>query len=143
MPNGNATRLIICVEFKKRLVDFCLRHRLSRFPRKLRDQHILLRSVALTLDLTAEYTEEQINDMLTSWLREVGRSFRFDHVNLRRLLVDEGYLDRTSDGSRYWLSALSRNHPVFEPAVEDIDVYEVVRASVELIEMQKRHYSQR
>ena len=143
MLNANTARPITIDEFKKRLVDFCLRSGLLRFPRKLRDRHILLKSVALTMELTAEYTEEQINEMLTSWLREVGRRIRLDHVNLRRLLVDEGYLGRISDGSRYWLSALSRNHPVFEPAVEDIDVYEVVRAGKDLIEMQKRHYSQR
>jgi hypothetical protein len=42
------------------------------------------------------YNETDVNEMLNQW-----HTFE-DAANLRRQLVDFGYLGRTSSGDRYW-----------------------------------------
>ena len=131
-------------EFTERLVELCVRSGLRGVPRKTRDRHILLKGVSLALDLKAEYTEEEVNDTLRLWLTEVGGTLRrFGHVRLRRLLIDEEYLGRSKDGSRYWVALGSRNHPIFEPAVQDVDVLEEIRLGREEAEHRKRMYLQK
>ena len=96
-------------EFTERLVQLCVSSGLRGIPRKIRDRHILLKSITLTLELKSEYAEHELNDELRSWLSEVGKTIRrVDHVNLRRLLVDQEYVGRSRDGSRYWVAVGSR-----------------------------------
>ena len=71
------------------------------FPRKLRDREILIKSFQMELDSTRVYSESAINAQLLRWLREIVPAIETDHVTVRRLLVDFGYLERTADGSRY------------------------------------------
>ena len=131
-------------EFTERLVDLCVRSDLRGAPRKTRDRHILLKGIALSLDLKAEYTESEINDRLKSWLEEVGGTIRrLGHVRLRRLLIDEEYLGRSKDGSRYWVAFGSRNHPAFELGVMNVDVHEVIQHGKEEKEHRKRMYMER
>ena len=129
-------------EFSKRLTDLGVKSGISGLPRKRRDRHILLKSVTLTLDKTAEYTEQEINQKLTDWLGEVGASLRLDHVELRRRLVDEEYLGRTRGGSRYWVAVSSRNHILFDPDIEATDVRRLVHEGRTEIESRKRNYFQ-
>lgn len=130
-------------EFSARIVELCLKSGLTGFPKKSRDQKILMKSVALTLNVVEEYTEKEIDEKLRAWLRDIGNSISFDHVNLRRLLVDEEHIGRSRDGSRYWLAAYSRNQPLFEPEVDEIDVHGLIRLGREEIEQRKREYTQR
>lgn len=112
-------------------------------PRKPRDRHILAKAITLTLDLKAEYTEEEVNEKLKSWLADVGGTLRrLSHVRLRRLLIDEEYLGRSKDGSRYWVALGSRNHPVFEPSVQDVNVIELLRSGRDEVERRKQMYLQ-
>ena len=130
-------------EFTERLVNLCVRSGLRGAPRKTRDRHILLKGVSLTLNLKAEYTEEEVNEKLRSWLTDVGGTLRrFGHVRLRRLLIDEEYLGRSKDGSRYWVALGSRNHPIFEPDVKDVDVLEEIRLGRKVAEYRKRMFLQ-
>ena len=131
-------------EFTERLVALCVRSGLRAAPRKARDRHILLKGIALSLDLKAEYTEEEMNESLKSWLNEVGGTLRrFGHVRLRRLLIDEEYLGRSKDGSRYWVALGSRHHPTFEPGVQEVDVLGAIRLDREEQENRKQMYMQR
>ena len=131
-------------EFTERLVRLCVASGLRGVPRKTRDRHILSKGIALSLDLKAEYTEEEVNQELKTWLAEVGGTLRrLSHVRLRRMLIDEEYLGRSKDGSRYWVALGSRNHPAFEPAVQDIDVSELLRTGREEAERRKQMYMQR
>ena len=57
----------------------------------------------------------------------------------RRLLIDEEHLGRSKDGSRYWVALGSRNHPVFEPAVQDVNVLELLRSGREEAERRKQN----
>ena len=131
-------------EFTERLVDLCVRSGLRSAPRKTRDRHILSKGITLTLDLKAEYTEEEVNQELKTWLADVGGTLRrLSHVRLRRLLIDEEYLGRSKDGSRYWVALGSRNHPAYEPAVQDVDVRGLLRSGREEAERRKQMYLQR
>ena len=131
-------------EFTERIVELCIKSGLRGAPRKTRDRHILLKGIALSLDLKAEYTEEEMNERLKSWLNEVGGTLRrFGHVRLRRLLIDEEYLGRSKDGSRYWVALASRNHLDFAPDVKDVDVLEVIRLGKEDAEHRKQMYMKR
>jgi hypothetical protein len=114
-------------EFEERLVSLCLQSGVRGLPRKKRDRHIIFKSVTLTFDKTKEYTESSVNQMLQTWLSEVGRSLDLDHVRLRRHLVDAEFLGRSKDGSRYWVAVFSRNQVPFDSEVESIDVYSLVQ----------------
>ena len=130
-------------EFTERLVELCVRSGLRGVPRKVRDRHIFAKAITLTLDIKAEYTEEEVNERLQSWLTEVGGTIRrLSHVRLRRLLIDEEYLGRSKNGSRYWVALGSRNHPIFEPAVKHVDVLGEIRLGREDVERRKRMYLQ-
>ena len=131
-------------EFTERLVELCVRSGLRGVPRKTRDRHILSKGITLTLDLKAEYTEEEVNQELKTWLADVGGTLRrLSHVRLRRLLIDEEYLGRSKDGSRYWVALGSRNHPAYVPAVQDVDVRGLLRSGREEAERRKQMYLQR
>ncbi len=130
-------------EFTDRLVRLCVSSGLRGVPRRSRDRHILAKAITLTLDLKAEYTEEEVNESLKSWLTDVGGTLRrLSHVRLRRMLIDEEHLGRSKDGSRYWVALGSRNHPVFEPAVQDVNVLELLRSGREEAERRKQMYLQ-
>ena len=129
-------------EFSKRLTDLCVKSGISGLPRKRRDRQILLKSVTLTLDRTADYTEQEINQKLTDWLGEIGTSLRLDHVELRRRLVDEENLGRARDGSRYWVAVSSRRHIPFDPDIEATDVRRLVQEGRTEIESRRRSYFQ-
>lgn len=118
--------MITADEFKTRLAELCLKSGVMGFPRKSRDRHILLKSVTLTLDAGREYTEPEIADRLAFWLVDIGRSIEFDHVSLRRQLVDTRYLYREADGSRYRVADPGPARELFAPGVDSVDVYEAI-----------------
>ncbi len=134
--------VISCHQFKKRLVELCIQSALSGFPRKRRDQHILLKSMTLTLDAEAEYAEQEVNERLKSWLSRC-RSFNIDHVSLRRRLVEEGYLVRSADGSCYRVSVPPQAQLIFDPSLDGIDVLETLQAGVDSIERKKKAWQER
>ncbi len=134
------TEVITAGEFRKRLVELCSRSGLSGLPRKRRDRHILLKGVSLTLDKTREYSESEINHQLRSWLRDVGSSIGLDHVELRRHLVDNEYVGRSKDGSRYWVAVSSRQQMVFEGEIEDVNVPLLVEQGRGIIQERKQTY---
>ena len=51
------------------------------------------------------YDEKGVNAVLRDWLAEVGPMLRSDHVEIRRWLVDAGWLERDGFGRRYALAA--------------------------------------
>ena len=125
-----------------RLAELCLKSGLTGFPRKHRDQHILLKSVALTLDSARRYTESEIDDKLLFWLNDIARSIDFDHVSLRRMLVDERYLVRERSGSSYIVNSARGIQAEFELEVDEVDVYESIGVSTKLIQQRKQAHLQ-
>jgi len=95
--------LIGIEEFAERLLRLGADWRTRPWPRKQRDRHILMKSIALTLDSQQEYTEPEVNQLLRDWNATIAPAIQCDYVTIRRMLVDYGILERTRDGSRYRL----------------------------------------
>ena len=137
------TAIITLEEFQRRLTELCLQGGLTGFPRRRRDRHILLKSVVLTLDKRAEYTEPEVNPKLRLWLQDVGAPFHLDHVDLRRYLIDEEFLGRSRDGSRYWVAVSSRHQLVFDPEIEEVDVRRLLSRERARLERKKEEFLRR
>jgi hypothetical protein len=121
------------------LVALCVESK-TGWPRKRPDALILLKSVALTLTPNQAYTEQSINAALQTWLAAIGPALQLDHVTLRRYLVDEGFLSRASNGSAYHLRTGYQRWVTFEPTIDVVDVYAVVReAEAELAQKKQAH----
>jgi len=61
-----------------------------------------------------------------------------DFVALRRYLVDEGYLDRSRNGSRYWVMSPGPSPRWFETDVDTVDVFKVVDGAKEDFDKSRR-----
>jgi hypothetical protein len=131
-------------EFQKRLVTLCVQSGNTGLPRKQRDRHILLKSVTLTFDKTQQYAEAEVNQQLISWLRDIGSVIKLDHLILRRVLVDEEFLGRAPGGSRYWVAIMSRKQIPFDPAIDELDISQLVaQGKVDIEERKQTYLSQR
>jgi len=142
MNSAHTLEKITAAEFSKRLAGLCLTSGLAGFPRKERDRQILLKSVVMTMDRTLEYTEPEVDDRLIYWLTDIARSVQFDHVSLRRLLVDYGYLNRDSTGSSYRVVPAGGGRVAFEAQIDGLDVYGVIGAAMKAARDRKRRFAQ-
>jgi hypothetical protein len=70
--------------------------RLLGLPTRHRRRLPLLDLVAQDFEPGQAYTAAEVRDRLARWYP--------DHATLGRYLVDEGFLDRLPDGSRWWRS---------------------------------------
>lgn len=86
-------------------------------PRRRRDQWILLFAAARELP-AGTLDERSLNEMLKAWLAGLGPRVDVDHVSLRRALVDDGFVERTSDGASYARSRSFERHVVFSSGEE-------------------------
>jgi hypothetical protein len=119
--------MITVEDFVARLCRLCGDPQPRNFPRRKRDREILIKSILMGFDSARSYPESEINDRLSTWLREVARSVRTDYVTIRRLLVDLGHLERTADGSRYRIG-FPAGAVAFELEVDDVDLAATVAA---------------
>jgi hypothetical protein len=74
------------------LARFFRGDRLEEVPAQRSKRRIVLERLALELEPGVRYSEAEINELL--------RRFHDDHATLRRLLVDEGLVDRAA--GEYW-----------------------------------------
>jgi hypothetical protein len=84
-------------------------HRLTQFPTREYDRHLVLRYIAGRMTAGRDYTEREVNDLIAS-------AITFDDfVTIRRALFNAGYIGREKDGSRYWLidTTPSLDEPTF------------------------------
>ena len=85
--------------------------RIEQWPVKQKTQRLACAYLASKLEPGKSYNEREINDLLILW-----HTFG-DWALLRRLLFDWKYVDRESDGSRYWLRPEGPPPPgSFDPA---------------------------
>lgn len=68
---------------------------LTAFPLKEKQRLVILREIAGYLQPDVNYNEQEINQIV--------KGFYEDYVLIRRYLVEYGFVDRTSDGSNYWV----------------------------------------
>lgn len=69
--------------------------RITRLPARRGRRLVLLDAVAQLFEPGLHYPEPEVDDRLRA-------VYAYDHVSLRRYLVDEGFLDR--DHGVYWRS---------------------------------------
>ena len=108
-----------------------------RFPRKRRDRDIMMKSIVMLMDSARSYSEEEVNELLLAWNRDVAPAIDTDHVTIRRILVDYGKLERTPDGSHYRVG-FPLGDPVFDLEVDDIDLRATIAAYVDHQKRRKR-----
>lgn len=68
---------------------------LTSYPHKEKRKYVVLRHLLHFFNPQRKYTEKEINAVL--------KPFYKDYVLLRRNLIEYGFLDRTPDGSAYWV----------------------------------------
>lgn len=68
---------------------------ISRFPKKEKQKIIILRHIIKRFELNKHYNEKEVNVIL--------KGVFSDFVTLRRYLIEYGFMDRTNDGSDYWI----------------------------------------
>jgi hypothetical protein len=68
----------------------------EKIARKISRRVAQLQSAATSFEPGQFYTEPEVNEILVELFD--------DHVFARRLLISWDLLDRTPDGSRYWLA---------------------------------------
>ncbi|AHM58249.1 LuxR family transcriptional regulator (plasmid) [Peptoclostridium acidaminophilum DSM 3953] len=68
---------------------------LINFPGKEKRKVIILTEIATRFKQGTEYSEKDVNGIL--------EKIYHDYVMIRRYLVDYGFMDRSADGSRYWM----------------------------------------
>ena len=129
--------------FCERLIGLCLGSGVTGLPRNPESRLLFLKSVVLTLDRDARYAESELDKQLQSWLLHIGSSIRLDHVNLRRWLVDEGFLERTRDGSAYWIGANPTGAHLFDASVEECDPYQTILSGKSIRERRKVEFLER
>ena len=71
--------------------------RLKQWPVKQKTQRMAASYLAARFSQARTYNEREVNELLNEW-----HTFE-DWALLRRVLFDWRYLDRESDGSRYWV----------------------------------------
>ncbi len=79
--------------------------RLTSLPKRPADQELLVTLAAARIEPHRSCVEDEINERLTAWLETISEPFGIDHVTLRRMLVDSGFLKRTHSGSAYKINA--------------------------------------
>ncbi|MHB8917728.1 MAG: DUF2087 domain-containing protein, partial [Desulfocucumaceae bacterium] len=68
---------------------------LDTFPLKEKKRVAILRHLVKNFEANKNYTEKEVNAVL--------KQFYSDYALLRRNLIDYGFMDRTQDGSSYWI----------------------------------------
>lgn len=87
---------------------------LSTFPTREKRRLILLRQIATRFAPGQTYTEKEVNAILSAVYT--------DHVLLRRLLIDYGFLTRRPDGSEYRRADVEPTEPGAEPGKEEFEM---------------------
>jgi hypothetical protein len=136
----NPNTIITRDTFIKRFTDLGMKKGSSGLPKDETDQHILLKSMVVSFGPSTGLSEQQVNEKLAYWLANYSQISDLDHVTLRRRLVDTGYLIRSSDGTRYEVSAAGPYLPTFEPPVEDVNLAEALAAGKAEIERRKQAF---
>ena len=70
-------------------------------PTRPADQALLMGLAAARSNAQKTYRESEVNEVLKSWLQTFCAPFGIDHVTMRRLMVDSGFLARDKSGSAY------------------------------------------
>ena len=127
--------------YSRRLVALCLKSGYIPFPARPADRAILQKSAIRYFDPDARYSQKGVDTILKQWIQEIGRKVRVDHVTLRRLLVDDGYLERRPDGARYRVTLSGPFAFQFTPDVDLVDDKALIAQESMAIEARRRAHA--
>ena len=133
--------LIDATTYSRRLVALCLKSGLIPFPARPADRAVLQKSMIRYFDPDARYSQKGVDTILKQWIQEIGRKIRVDHVTLRRLLVDDGYLERRPDGARYRVTLSGPFAFQFAPDVDSVDDKALIAQESMAIEARRRAHA--
>ncbi len=74
---------------------------LTVFPAREKRKIVVLMEIIKRFKTGKKYSETEVNEILMKMWH--------DHVTLRRYLIEYGFMERTSDGSRYWVKEDTEN----------------------------------
>ena len=114
-------------EFTERLIRLGAGWQPRPWPKKRFDRQVLMKSIVLTLDSSQDYTEAEVNRKILTWNADIAPAISTDYVNIRRTLVDHGYLERTPDGGTYRVG-FPPSPLAFDLEVDDLDQRATVTA---------------
>lgn len=70
--------------------------KLKQFPAKDKKKLMVLKAICETMDRDKEYSEVELNQLL--------KAIYDDYVAIRRALIEYGFMERTRDCTKYWVS---------------------------------------
>jgi len=143
MKTMNTTKPITQEYFIKRLSDLCIKSGLAGFPKDETSLHILLKSAVITLGRSDSFTEKEVNAKLEGWVKDISQMKGMDHVSLRRMLVDTGYLTRNGDGSSYWIPQPGPRPELFDPTIDQLDIRNEIKSAREALARRKQEFLQK
>lgn len=88
--------------------------RLKQWPAKHAVQLAVLSYLYAQFEADRDYTEKEVNAILSAW-----HTFG-DYFLLRRSMVDEAFLMRVPNGSRYWRNPVQPQQPMQSDAGEGV-----------------------
>ena len=74
---------------------------IDSFPKRHYDLTVLLALSSARFEPGRAYREDEVNERLIAWLEPFALPSAIDHVTLRRVLVDEQFLQRNASGTGY------------------------------------------
>ena len=98
------------------------------WPRRYRDRYILLHAIARAFREDERLTEREATERIQDFVVRHGEHLALDCVTLRRALIDEGFMDRDSNGRDYRPSRRFERFVRFEGEMPDVEEA-LVRAS--------------
>ena len=69
--------------------------KIKGFPAKEKRKIIIMQKLITDFEVGKQYTESEVNEIL--------KLYYDDYVSVRRCMIVYGFLDRNSDGTRYWV----------------------------------------
>ncbi len=109
-------------------------------PRKALPLNILLVSTILRLDPGQTYAEAEVNAELQRWILQFGHRLKLEYVELRRFLIDAGYLIRDSAGTAYQVN-LQGGRFTYDESLRRLDLVALVAHTQEQREARKRAHT--
>jgi hypothetical protein len=123
-----SSRVITHEPFCARFAALVLDQRV--LPKKRDAIRILLVSAVIGFETGTPHSEAQVNATLKQWVDDFGAACGLDHVTVRRLLVDEGYLTRDAFGRGYVANARGYYFR-YEPMIRTVDLHALIASARE------------
>ena len=103
-------------------------------PTRPADQALLMGLAAARFNAQKIYRESEVNELLKIWLQTFCAPFGIDHVTMRRLMVDSGFLTRDTSGSAYRVNPKRSG---------DLDADEAIEPAEVLVEIQSERQTRK